>query len=1804
MRRRKWLALLLTVAMIATTLVTTGISSVFAADSGTYLYGDVDGIGGVTATDVGIIISNILGKDASLAEGTTGFAAADVDGIGGLTAADVGLIISKILGKLETFPADLDGDGYGPEGSVPHIATLEVSGEGGTATITNETTGTSAVASIAEAADEAEYDVEDDAEVETAAATVTQWTIEQYMAENGADWVSGEPNTTGVNECKTLMPAEEDGSDNACGDWGTVVFRNGDKIVDDDNITVSPGYGTSSTNHWHYKFNAALQMPCLQGTEKPLTGGGKSTSFTVGDEPVNTGSFMVYIPKVNGTLYVRNLVFGNKNYGVVKVGGLVYGSDGMISNPGTIDSVLDKIHTEADHPVSQSTKIDVEEGAIYYCMADGGSKIGIQGFTFVPRGATAPADDPNAITKGDAAPEPTPFVKDPTFWKASENVTTDTKEMTNDALTFMTDMTYTAGSKTIDGESFGGYISHASDNGGWSGGAATGTALKFTAPSDGKITVYMTGVGVGRPFFIVKGGTETDPKNDPSAALESFTPTDDTNRDFSLSCEVESGEVYYAYVSGSKGRFCGLKFEAGGTVEPGETTEPTPSTEPTPTPGTDPTPTPEETLPPLADNQVYGVKGDKIVINSEPEPGYKVDTITVSDGTPVKFDTADKTVASFEMPSADVTVTVTFKTFGGDSYDAVVTAEGGEATLSGDGVTPPADAASVETATWSDFDFVSVTTDDSGNTVYVINANMTEGQKEVTLDAKATYGDPDTLILYNSQMNAKMKVANDGSGVLLRAAGVMSDVTDELHMVIGVKVPYDSKLSVTAGGNGGNDVSGFFYAQTGLGSAAEDTKQTVVTVNGRGNDAYTSTEEEQYAAKKDDIVYIWSDLDNSKFRSVTFIPDSGTDPTPPSPTASADPEPTATTEPEPAGKTYTVTEGSTVTVTGTPDEAHAGQSAVVTVTTEDGAPVEVSADNTFVMPSQNVNVSVTFGAAEAGTATLKVGMHGTAKLSATAATAAVAEASVDTASVGGVSTFAEVVPPDEVWTASDEGMEASFGTADGVAFGPINGLSGYGGFVDGKGNSLSMEHNGTTYNFTKSWQAGGGSTTKRTLYFTPKQACIVTVAYTSQAGRPVHIQQNGVTLASGEEGKVGSSPATIEADIEDPNAGDVYIINGSSNKQIYAIFVDYYDPTVIVNQPVTGTIEYSGTNDTSNLKIRFTSRNEKDETQYYDVPFSTSYSTELRQQRDYDISVVDANGNKSDKVAVTLGTSTLSVKKQPVTANLKVVDIAETSVSGDIVVHDVNNDGSSLDLSGVTLTFTSQTTPEYTYTATIDAANKKLNVTLMPGETYDITAEGAEGYSLSELSKTYVMAPGDEAPFKNILFTEDVGTVEFKSEIHVGESKEYKTMTDAMTAIKAMTGRPEGESGRVTVLVDPGIYTEQLQVDAGYVTIKAADETQRPELQWYYGIGYLYYSAGDNQYYSEDYAVQKTRKSVVTRWGAACRVSGTNVNIENIIFRNTFNCFVSEAELEDGVDAANNNEYSDVNGKPERTTENYDAMGSSAVERAAAIALDGTNTELYKCDFISSQDTFYTNKNAYVKECYIEGGTDFIFGGNSILFEDCTLAWHGYSDSPGGGHLTACQTSAVPVAGTADINANGYMFKNTTLTNSKYYPTNKFAQGTWGRNWGGDKCQVVFDGVTLADGFAGVSDWKSMGGPLESAILFVTDVKKADGTPVNSDGTTFNPNGTMASKNYTMLSDEDYLGDWEPYNYTTNFAPEEFAPGTDVTLTVTPDEGYSVDTITVEGAEVEMNSNEDKTVSTFLMPAANINIIVKFKEAL
>lgn len=151
------------------------------------------------------------------------------------------------------------------------------------------------------------------------------------------------------------------------------------------------------------------------------------------------------------------------------------------------------------------------------------------------------------------------------------------------------------------------------------------------------------------------------------------------------------------------------------------------------------------------------------------------------------------------------------------------------------------------------------------------------------------------------------------------------------------------------------------------------------------------------------------------------------------------------------------------------------------------------------------------------------------------------------------------------------------GGNDGEAYNvSVNGLSGYGGWVL-KNSSSSYTYTDVNektyeYSFTKSWQAGTGNETKRSLYFTPKSKCRVTAVFNGAKGRDMYISQNGTKLATG----LGCGQTIgVSAEITDISS-PVYVYGGSSNKQLYVIIVEYYgvetvDPTTTPSTDPTAT---------------------------------------------------------------------------------------------------------------------------------------------------------------------------------------------------------------------------------------------------------------------------------------------------------------------------------------------------------------------------------------------------------------------------------------------------------------------------------------------------------------------------------------------------------------------------------------------------------------------------------------------------------
>ncbi|RXM42294.1 pectate lyase [Flavobacterium sp. YO64] len=91
--------------------------------------------------------------------------------------------------------------------------------------------------------------------------------------------------------------------------------------------------------------------------------------------------------------------------------------------------------------------------------------------------------------------------------------------------------------------------------------------------------------------------------------------------------------------------------------------------------------------------------------------------------------------------------------------------------------------------------------------------------------------------------------------------------------------------------------------------------------------------------------------------------------------------------------------------------------------------------------------------------------------------------------------------------------------------------------------------------------------------------------------------------------------------------------------------------------------------------------------------------------------------------------------------------------------------------------------------------------------------------------------------------------------------------------------------------------------------------------------------------------------------------------------------------------------------------------------QAIALSVTGNRAKITSCIISGNQDTLYlSGKNAkqYFRNCYIEGTTDFIFGGATALFENCIIH--------------SIKSSYVTAASTPEGVAYGFVFKNCKLT--------------------------------------------------------------------------------------------------------------------------------------------------------------------------
>ncbi len=211
-----------------------------------------------------------------------------------------------------------------------------------------------------------------------------------------------------------------------------------------------------------------------------------------------------------------------------------------------------------------------------------------------------------------------------------------------------------------------------------------------------------------------------------------------------------------------------------------------------------------------------------------------------------------------------------------------------------------------------------------------------------------------------------------------------------------------------------------------------------------------------------------------------------------------------------------------------------------------------------------------------------------------------------------------------------------------------------------------------------------------------------------------------------------------------------------------------------------------------------------------------------------------------------------------------------------------------------------------------------------------------------------------------------------------------------------------------TIYIAPGTYYEELTIDVPDVTfVNAAAEpsigvsnggvtadTNAVRISWYCGHGYQYRSMGGNF----NYGGKRMR-----RWNAAVLVTAPRFTAENIIFENSFNLYISPAELSDSladisqaaVDWTVNERPKKVMPARPRELWSTEVQQARFTERAAALSFvsGATDARLVGCRITGKQDVLYGDHGAslVLDGGVVQGTVDYIFGGMDVTVRNAEL---------------------------------------------------------------------------------------------------------------------------------------------------------------------------------------------------------------------
>lgn len=147
-----------------------------------------------------------------------------------------------------------------------------------------------------------------------------------------------------------------------------------------------------------------------------------------------------------------------------------------------------------------------------------------------------------------------------------------------------------------------------------------------------------------------------------------------------------------------------------------------------------------------------------------------------------------------------------------------------------------------------------------------------------------------------------------------------------------------------------------------------------------------------------------------------------------------------------------------------------------------------------------------------------------------------------------------------------------------------------------------------------------------------------------------------------------------------------------------------------------------------------------------------------------------------------------------------------------------------------------------------------------------------------------------------------------------------------------------------------------------------------------------------------------------------------------------------------GVTLGTSTSYSVAIDASDFIAKNITFQNTSTAAQAVALRIQGDRHSFYNCKLLGYQDTYYTWGGSgvgrtYMKNCYIEGSVDFIFGRNVVVFDNCTI-----NINRNAGTLTAASTD--------ESSKFGYVFLNCKITYNKIgFDNNPITSFYLGRPW-------------------------------------------------------------------------------------------------------------------------------------------------------